>query len=199
MMVCILIAFNWNSMVTLMSLEKKKTQTDSEGGRQFMFPEWLQMTRNTHEAGQDTLHTSLLCFCTKTCVSVLVYMLESACAAEISSLLIVIIRYYKDESHHMEAKPGKKPKPCENESLLVELECKVLVAAGEWSYRDRQRVHTYTVWNEWQIDREHVMLSEYWYILKKQRKKNWISSLYSEYNLTETSMKYFLKIMFWAF
>lgn len=32
-----------------------------------------------------------------------------------------------------------------NEALLVELECKVLVAVGERSWRDRQWIHTYAV------------------------------------------------------
>lgn len=74
-----------------------------------------------------------VCFCTDTSLSSLVSKLECACAAVISDLLNVIRDNLSDAGH------------VKNEALLVELECKVLIAAGEGSRRDRKRVHTQTV------------------------------------------------------
>lgn len=83
------------------------------------------------------LHTSVCVFEQKP-VSAFLYTCLSA--AEISDLLNVIIRYYNLTNGCQTRRSHVK-----NEALLVELESKVLVAAGEWSWRDRQRVHTYTV------------------------------------------------------
>ncbi len=152
-MVWILIAFSQNSMVTLMNLEETKLifkeVKQTQIGRQ---------KQTLNEARVTDVHTSLflyrnLCQCS-------LYMLESACVAEISDWMS------SSDTTEIDLAKGHQTRRSlshlKNEALLVELERKVLVAAGERSWRDCQRVHAYTIWKQWR----KIMVTKCWHILK---------------------------------